>query len=128
MRPLHPFVVGHLLGAVVIGIVAGAMLGVPAAFAGAAGMAVGATVSCLVCWAWPGLGAKARFLWPIAVLANPVMLLALAMIVVDWDCLTGERTGWDCMAVAVAVIVAGLCLLPPFGGLLWRRWKGQRLI
>ena len=125
MRPIHPFVVGHVTGAVIVGIAAGSVLSLLAAFVSAASMAAGALVSGLICWAWPGLEAKARFLWPVAVLANPVMLGALAMITVDWECLTGDNGGWECMAVAVAVVVAGLSLLPPLGGLLWRRWKRE---
>ena len=74
MRPIHPFVVGHVTGAVIVGIAAGSVLGLLAVFVSAASMAAGALVSGLICWAWPGLEAKARFLWPVAVLANPVML------------------------------------------------------
>jgi hypothetical protein len=128
VRRLNPFVVGHLIGAVVVGLAAGAMLGVPAAFFSAAGLAVGALVSCLICRVWPGLDAKARFLWPVAVLGNPVTLMALVMVVAEGRCLTDDYPGWDCMAVAVAAVVAGLGLLPPLGGLLWRRWKRAGLV
>lgn len=126
--PIHPFVIGHVSAAVIVGVAAGAVLSVPAVFVSAAGMAVGALVSCLICWALLGLEAKARFLWPLAVLANPVMLMALAMIIVDWGCVTGEDGGWQCLGVGVAVVVSGLCLLPPFGGLLWRRLKRTGLL
>ena len=105
--------------------IAGAVMSILGALFGSAAMAVGALISSLVCAVWPGLEAKARFLWPVAVLANPVMLLALAMVVIEGQCLTDDFPGWNCMAVAVAVLVAGLCLLPPFGGLLWRRWKRE---
>jgi hypothetical protein len=125
---LRPFVVGHVIGAVVVGLAAGAVLGVPAAFLSAAGLTVGALVSCLICAVWPGLEAKARFLWPVAVLANPVTLIALAMVVSERRCLTDDFPGWDCMAVAVAAMIGGLGLLPPLGGLLWRRWKRAGLV
>jgi hypothetical protein len=125
---LNPFLIGHVIGAVVIGLAAGAVLGVPAAFLSAAGLAVGALFSCLICGVWPGLDAKARFLWPVAVLANPVTLVALAMVVLEGHCLTDDYPGWDCMAVAVAAVVAALGLLPPLFGLLWRRWKRAGLV
>jgi hypothetical protein len=125
VRLLHPFVVGHVIAAAVIGMIAGAVMSVLGALFSAGAMVVGALISCLICSVWPGLGAKARFLWPVAVLANPVMLLALAMVVIEGQCLTDDYPSWNCMAVAVAVLVAGLCLLPPFGGLLWRRLKRE---
>jgi hypothetical protein len=128
MRPIHPFVVGHVIAAAMVGVAAGAVLSALAVFVSATGMAIGALISCSICWALLGLEARARFLWPIAVLANPVMPTALALIVADWECLAGEGGGWECMGVAVAVVVAGLCLLPPLGGLLWRRWKRQGMI
>ena len=41
---------------------------------------------------------------PVAVLANPVTLIALAMVVSERRCLVDDYPGWDCMAVAVATI------------------------
>src|SRR4029077_13245770 len=93
MRPIHPFVVGHVTGAVIVGIAAGSVLSLLAVFVSAASMAAGALINRLICWAWHGLEVDARFLWPIAVLANPVMLGALAMIMVEWKCLTGDNGG-----------------------------------
>jgi len=122
---VHPFVVGHVVGAAAVGLAAGGLLGVPAALAGAVIAAGGALVSCLVCWGWPGLEARPVLLWPVAVLANPVMLVALGLMIEGSECLIGDNRGWECMAAAVAVLVATLCLLPPFGGLLWRRVRRQ---
>jgi hypothetical protein len=122
---IHPFVIGYTVGAAVVGLATGSLLGALAALAGVVIGAGGALVSCLVCWGWPGLEARPVVLWPVAVLANPVMLVALGLMIDGSQCLIGDRSGWDCMAPAVAVFVAILCLLPPFGGLLWRRLRRQ---
>ncbi len=50
-------------------------------------------------------------------------MLALAILIADGDCLIGSRKGWDCLLAALAVLGAGACLVPPFGGWLWRWWK-----
>ena len=123
MLRIHPFVMGHLIGAVMTGAIAGAFINPQAAFIGALALFGGALVSCFVCQWRPGVEADAWKLWPAAVLANPVMLAALGFMAVDWDCVAGSRRGWDCLAAAMAIVAAGLCLLPPVGGLLWRWWK-----
>jgi hypothetical protein len=51
------------------------------------------------------------------------MLAALGYMAAESDCLIGSRRGWDCLGAALAIIVAGLGLLPPDGGLLWRWWS-----
>ena len=73
----------------------------------------------------PGVEAPAWQLWPVAVLANPVFLAALVFMALDWECVVGRQRGW-CLVAAMAIIAAGLCLLPPLGGLLWRSWKRHR--
>jgi hypothetical protein len=128
VRRVHPFVIGHVVGAFVVGGVAGAFIDAQAAVVGAFLLAAGAVVSCLVCWGWPGLEAKAWFLWPVAVLANPLMLAALGFMAADAGCVLGTRRGWDCLAAAMAILAAGVCLLPPFGGLLWRWWQRRRAV
>ena len=45
MRPIHPFVVGHVTGAVIVGIAAGSVLSLLAVFVSAASMAAGALVT-----------------------------------------------------------------------------------
>lgn len=126
MLRIHPFVMGHLIGAVMTGAIAGAFINPQAAFIGALALFGGALVSCFVCQWRPGVEAAAWKLWLVAVFANPVMLAALAFMAVDWECVAGTRRGWDCLAAAMAILVAGLCLLPPLGGLLWRWWKRRR--
>lgn len=123
MRRVHPFVWGHVVAALIAGAAAGATLDAQAAFVGGVLLTAGAVVSSLVCWWKPGFEAPAWQLVPAAILANPLMLLALGFLIVDVDCVVGNRKGWDCLGAAIAILVAGVCLLPPFGGWLWRSWK-----
>lgn len=126
MLRIHPFIMGHLIGAVTTGAIAGAFINPQAAFIGAVALFGGALVSCFVCQWRPGVEAVAWKLWPVAVFANPVMLVALGFMAADWECVAGVRRGWNCLAAAMAILTAGLCLLPPFGGLSWRWWKRRR--
>ena len=123
MKRIHPFVWGHVVAALISGIAAGATLDAQAAGMGATLLTAGAIVSSLVCWWKPGFEAPAWQLIPVAIIANPIMLLALGFMIADADCLVGSKRGWDCLVVAIAVLVAGVCLVPPFGGWLWRAWK-----
>jgi hypothetical protein len=123
MLRIHPFIMGHLIGAVMTGAIAGAFINPQASFIGALALFGGALVSCFICQWRPGVEATAWKLWLIAVLANPVMLAALGFMAVDWECVAGTRRGWNCLGAAMAIVAAGLCLLPPVGGLLWRWWK-----
>ena len=124
MRRIHPFVVGQVVTALIAGAATGATLDAEAAVLGGALLAAGATISSVVCWWKPGFEAPAWLLIPVAILANPLVLLALGdMFFVDFDCLTGSRKGWHCFGLGIAVIVAVVCLVPPFGGWLWRAWK-----
>ncbi len=124
MKRIHPFVWGHVAAALIVGAGVGATLDVRAAIMGAVMLTAGAVISSTVCWWKPGLDAPAWLLIPAASLANPLMLLALGdMLFIDLGCLTGSSKGWDCLGFAIAVVVAGVCLVPPFGGWLWRWWK-----
>ena len=69
------------------------------------------------------LDAQAAAMGAVALMAGAMMLLALGFMVVDYECVVGSRRGWNCIGAAVAILVAGVCLLPPFGGWLWRWWK-----
>jgi len=129
MLRIHPFVMGHLIAAVVIGGAAGGFFDPQAAFVGALTLFGGALVSSFICQRWPGVEAPAWKLWPVAVFASPAMLAALGFMAADWACVVGIQRGWGCFVAALAIMVAGLCLLPPFGGLLWRgfkRWRARR--
>jgi hypothetical protein len=123
MRSIHPFALGHVIGGLLVGAVAGAFLPNPMmVLIGAASLAGCAAVSSAVCWWRPGFEAAAWKLWPVAVLASPLMIAALGYMVGEWECIAGTRRGWNCLGAALAVVVALLCLVPPFGGLLWRWW------
>jgi hypothetical protein len=126
VRRIHPFVYGHVVAALIAGAGLGVMLNVQAAIMGAIMLAAGAVISSTVCWWKPGLDAPAWQLIPVAILANPLMLVALGFMAVDADCIVGTKRGWNCIGAAVAILVAGVCLLPPFGGWLWRWWKRSR--
>ncbi len=126
MLRIRPFVMGHLIGAVMTGAIAGAFISPRAAFIGALALLGGAIVSSFVCQWRPGVEAAAWKLWAVAVLTNPIMIAALAFMAYDWQCVVGARRGWDCIAAAMAIVAACLCLLPPLGGLLWRWWKSRR--
>lgn len=127
MLRIRPFVMGHLVTALLVGAGAGAFLAGEAMLIGGVGMLAGAVVSSLVCQWKPGVEAPASQLWPVAVLANPVFLAALIFLALDWQCVVGLQRGWGCRLVApMAIIAASLCFLPPLGGLLWRSWKRYR--
>ena len=89
-------------------------------------LAAGAMISSVICWWKPGFEAPAWLLIPAAILGNPMMLAAIGFMVVDYECVVGSRRGWNCIGAAVAMLIAGVCLLPPFGGWLWRWWKRPR--
>jgi hypothetical protein len=126
MLRIHPFVMGHLIGAVMTGAAAGAFINPQAAFIGALALFGGALVSSFVCQRWPGVEAAAWKIWPVAVFASPVMLAAVGFMAADWECVVGMRRGWNCLTAAMAILAAGLCLVPPVAGLLWRGWKRRR--
>lgn len=126
MLRIHPFVMGHLIGAVGVGTAAGAFINAQASLIAAVSLLAGAVVSSLVCQWRPGVEAPAWKLWPVAVFANPLMLAALAFMAADWECVLGLRRGWNCLTAAMSIVAAGLCLLPPVAGLLWRWWKRWR--
>jgi hypothetical protein len=126
MKRIAPFVIGHVIAALMAGAVAGAFLDLKAVLIFSSVLAASAIVSALVCWRWPGFDAAAWKLWLIGVLANPMFLAAVAFSVDQYECLIGRKTGWNCLFSDLGPMVAGMCLLPPVGGLLWRAWKRWR--
>jgi hypothetical protein len=123
MRTIHPFALGHVIGGLLVGAVTGAFLPNPMmVLIGAGSLAGCAAVSSVVCWWRPGFEAATWKLWPGAAFASPLMIAALGYMASEWECLAGTRRGWNCLGAALALIVAGLCLIPPMGGLLWRWW------
>ena len=126
MKRIAPFVFGHVMGALAAGAVAGAFLDLEAVLVFSSVLAASAVVSAVVCWRWPGFDAAAWKLWLVGVIANPMFLAAVAFSVDQYECLIGRKTGWNCMFSDLGPMVAGMCLLPPIGGLLWRAWKRWR--
>ena len=126
MKRIDPFALGHVIAALVAGAVAGAFLDLKAVLVFSSVLAASAIVSALVCWRWPGFTAAAWRLWLIGVLANPLFLAAVAFSIDQYECLVGWKTGWNCMFFDLGPKVAGMCLLPPIGGLLWRGWRRWR--
>lgn len=123
VKHVHPFVYGHVIAAFVAGAVAGTFLDFKAVMVFSSVLAASAIVSALVCWRWPGFAAAGWKLWLIGCLANPLFLAAVAFSADQYECLLGRKTGWNCMFSDLGPLVAGMCLLPPVGGLLWRWWK-----
>lgn len=126
MLRIKPFVMGHLVSAVLVGAGAGTLLDVRASLYVALVLLAGAVVSSFVCQWKPGVEAPAVQLWLVAVIANPILVASLVFMALDWECVAGLRRGENCIAAAIAIAAAGLCLLPPIGGVAWRGWKRYR--
>jgi hypothetical protein len=127
---VHPFFVGHVGAAIVLGAVAGWMVGVfgrlEASAYGAAVMGGGALVSALISAIGRGYNAPAGKVWLAATLGNPVFLAALFAAGYEWDCLIGRTFDLACIVPMGAVVFALACCLSPCVGLLWRRWSWRR--
>jgi hypothetical protein len=123
MRRIHPFVLGHVLGAFVVGGASGATLDLKAVLVFSSLLAANAAIGSLVCWWRPGFEAAGWKLWLAATFANPLMLSGIAYSIDQYDCLVGGRTGWDCMFSDVGPLVVAACLPSPLIGLAVRWWK-----
>jgi hypothetical protein len=127
MRAPPPFALGQVVGALVIGGVAGSFLDAHAIMTFGIVMTLSAAASALVCRWWPGYAAPGWRLWLAGVVSNPLFIVALAFSIDSYECLLGKRTGWDCIFSDVGPMVAGVCLLPPLFGVAVRwLWKGPR--
>ena len=122
MLRIPPFVWGHLLGALIVGLVAGAFFDLEAMMVFPAVSIGGAIASTLLCWWWPKFDAAAWKVWLVATFANPLMLASLIWSVIQRKCLIDGNGGWDCMFADVGPFVAALCLPAPLIGLAVRRW------
>ena len=60
-------------------------------------LAANAIIGSLVCWWHPGFDAAGGSSGSAATFANPLMLAAIAFSIDQYDCLIGQRTGWNCM-------------------------------
>ena len=123
MRRIPSFVYGHVIGALIVGAVSGAFLDWQAVASFASLLAVNAVISSLVCWRWPGFEAPGWKLWLVATFANPLMLSAIAFSVDQYECLVGQRTGWNCLFSEVGPLAVAACLPSPLIGLAVRWWR-----
>jgi len=126
VRRIHPFVLGHVIGAAITGVVAGAFLDWTAVATFSGVLAANAAIGSLVCWWRPGLGAAGWKLWLTASFANPLMVAAIAFSLDQYNCLLGRQTGWNCMFADVGPLTAAACLPSPLIGLLARWWRRRR--
>lgn len=127
MRRVPPFVWGHVLCALLTGLVGGSFLDLTAVLTFGAGLFTAAIVSSLVCWRWPTFDGPAWKLWLVATFANPVMIAGLIWTVAMRDCLIGELTGWDCLFAEVGLVACAGCLPSPIAGLVVRRFWNWRV-
>ena len=126
MRRVSSFVYGHVVGALISGVIGGAFLDLTAVMVFGAGLAGAAGVSSLVCWWWPKFDASAWKLWLVATFANPVMIAGLVWTVVMRGCLTGALKGWDCLFAELGLVAAAATLPGPVVGLIVRWWQARR--
>jgi hypothetical protein len=128
MRHVPPFVTGYVVSAFLIGAgVGGSMNSVEAAAFGAGVLVAGALVGCLLCWWLLGFEAPWWQMMGLGLLANPAFLVPLGILLLDFDCVTGSKRGWDCFLAAFAIVIGSGALATPLGGLLWRWWKRRGL-
>jgi hypothetical protein len=125
VRRIPSFVYGHVLGALVIGVVAGAFLDLKAVLIFGGVMGASAIASAFICWLWPGLTGPGWQLWIVGVIGSPLFLVAAFFAYQDYDCLLGNKTGWNCMFADVGPLAMGVCLGPPLFGLTVR-WLASR--
>ena len=124
MRRIHPFVWGHVLGALVVGAVSGAFLDAKAVMTFSSLLAANAVISSLVCWWRPGFEAAGWKLWLVATFANPLILAGIAFSIDQWGCLFKPIKGWSCMFSDLGWMATAACLPSPLIGLAVRWWKG----
>ena len=125
MRRIPSFVYGHVLSALLLGFVGGALLNLTAVAIFCGVMAGSALASAFVCWLWPGLAGPGWQLWLVGTVANPLFLVAAFLAFQNYDCLVGQKTGWDCMFSDAYPVAMGICLIPPLIGLAVR-WLARR--
>jgi hypothetical protein len=123
-----PFVVAQCLAAALIGAVAGAHEGLGMALLGAGLMFVGSVFSAVISgMIFLGEDVAGWKQVTVAIFGNPLVMLALLVMALGWKCVVGLEHDLGCLPTLIAELVAFLCLLPPFVGLLWRWWKCRRL-
>jgi hypothetical protein len=119
-RPLldriPPFVTGQVAGAVIMGsvpsLLSGTYFGAYFLNSDWIVMSMGPVVGTLVCWRWPGPGAPAWKLLPVALLANPMVLLLIA-----------ASMGLAHLGARSALLIILSGVLSVLAGLAWRSFK-----
>jgi hypothetical protein len=122
MHRLHPFVAGTVslgLIAYMAGLVWDASFGTIVMIP----PLLGALISCLICRWRPGFDANGWTLLAVAVMANPVVLLALVETSIEWRCMLTPGAAGACTIIGVAYWLIAMGVLLPLGGLAWRWWK-----
>jgi hypothetical protein len=127
MPRIPPFALGHIVGAVAVGLIAGAFFDFTAMLVFSGSLLAGAMVSILVCRWRPGLDAEGWKLWLASCLANPLFVAAVIYSLFEYECLLGWRKGWSCLFADVGPFAAGLACVPPLAGLIWRWWRSRAL-
>ena len=125
MRRIHPFAVGYVGAALLLGLAAGARVDTTALWMFPAGMGAGAAVATLIGWWWPGLNGRGWKLYLVAFAANPVTLGALFLVVDSYNCLLHQVGGWSCILAWLGPDILLGCLPLPLVGLL-TRWLVRR--
>ncbi|MBV8191552.1 MAG: hypothetical protein JOY64_28760 [Alphaproteobacteria bacterium] len=126
MKRLPAFVVGHVLGAMVVGAVIGSFLELKAVVNLALLLGANAAINALICWWWPGFNAAWWKLWPMATFISPLMIAAALFTVDQWDCVVGTKRGWDCLLAGFGPLAMEACLPSPLVGLAARWWVRRR--
>ena len=126
MRRIPSFVYGHVLGAMLMGVAAGAVLDARAVAVFSGIMGISAAASAFVCRYWPGFAGPGWQLWIAGVVGNPMFLVAGYFAYQELDCLIGKKTGWSCLFSDVYPMLMGACLVPPLFGLVVRWLPGLR--
>jgi hypothetical protein len=126
MRPGVPFMIGHVLGALVIGAFGGALVNGVSIVSFAIVMAVAALASGLLCNWLPGYDGPGWLLWLSGAGLNPLLLVALASSFDAAGCVVGTQTGRACLFSDIGPMVVGVCLLPPLFGVALRRLMRPR--
>ena len=124
-RRIHPFVLGHLGGALVAGCIVVSFVNFFPSVTVTAVLVANALIATLICSYWPGLKVSGWRLWLTASLANPLVLVGGLWSGIQYECLVGQKMGWDCVGAGIAFAAAGLALLPPFF-VVGARWYARR--
>src|SRR5580698_1120868 len=117
MRPGVPFMIGHVLGALVIGAFGGALVNGTSILSFAIVMAVAALASGLLCNWLPGYDGSGWLLWLSGAGLNPLLLVALDSSFDTAGCVVGTQTGRACVFSDIGEMIVGVCLLPPLIGI-----------